>query len=225
MHQLIDKKKNIIIYVLFLLILSTTSIKLAENQNSYSSTINLINIKGLSSTDNLKIYNELNNLFNKNILLIRKEEIETVINKYNIIDEYNIKKIYPSTINVNIKPTKFIARLSSNDQLLVGANGKLIEEKKNSEILPYIFGEFNSKNFLLFKKKINQSKFIFSKFKTLYFFPSNRWDILTSDDILIKLPQDNFLEALNLAYKIIDNKKFKNKHLIDLRVNNHLIIK
>ena len=162
MHQLIDKKKNIIIYVLFLLILSTTSIKLAENQNSYSSTINLINIKGLSSTDNLKIYNELNNLFNKNILLIRKEEIETVINKYNIIDEYNIKKIYPSTINVNIKPTKFIARLSSNDQLLVGANGKLIEEKKNSEILPYIFGEFNSKNFLLFKKKINQSKFIFS---------------------------------------------------------------
>ena len=91
--------------------------------------------------------------------------------------------------------------------------------------MPYIFGEYNSKDFLFFKKKINQSEFIFSKFKTLYFFPSNRWDILTSDGILIKLPQDNFLEALNLAYSIIYNKNFKNKHLIDLRVNNHLIIK
>ena len=67
MHQLIDKKRNIIIYISFLLILSTTSIKLKENQNSYSSKINQINIKGLSRTDNLKIYNELINLFNKNI--------------------------------------------------------------------------------------------------------------------------------------------------------------
>jgi cell division protein FtsQ len=225
MHQLIDKKKNIIIYISFLLILSTTSIKLKENQNSYSSKINQINIKGLSRTDNLKIYNELNNLFNKNILLVRREEIVRVISKYNIIDEYSIKKIYPSTINISIKPTKIIARLSNNDQLLVGANGKLIKDKKKSEILPYIFGEYNSKDFLFFKKKINQSEFIFSKFKTLYFFPSNRWDILTSDGILIKLPQDNFLEALNLAYSIIYNKNFKNKHLIDLRVNNHLIIK
>ena len=225
MHQLIDKKRNIIIYISFLLILSTTSIKLKENQNSYSSKINQINIKGLSRTDNLKIYNELINLFNKNILLVRREEIVRVISKYNIIDEYSIKKIYPSTINISIKPTKIIARLSNNDQLLVGANGKLIKDKKNSEILPYIFGEYNSKDFLFFKKKINQSEFIFSKFKTLYFFPSNRWDILTSDGILIKLPQDNFLEALNLAYSIIYNKNFKNKHLIDLRVNNHLIIK
>jgi cell division protein FtsQ len=225
MHQLIDKKRNIIIYISFLLILSTTSIKLKENQNSYSSKINQINIKGLSRTDNLKIYNELNNLFNKNILLVRREEIVRVISKYNIIDEYSIKKIYPSTINISIKPTKIIARLSNNDQLLVGENGKLIKDKKNSEILPYIFGEYNSKDFLFFKKKINQSEFIFSKFKTLYFFPSNRWDILTSDGILIKLPQDNFLEALNLAYSIIYNKNFKNKHLIDLRVNNHLIIK
>jgi cell division protein FtsQ len=207
------------------LILSTTSIKLKENQNSYSSKINQINIKGLSRTDNLKIYNELINLFNKNILLVRREEIVRVISKYNIIDEYSIKKIYPSTINISIKPTKIIARLSNNDQLLVGANGKLIKDKKNSEILPYIFGEYNSKDFLFFKKKINQSEFIFSKFKSLYFFPSNRWDILTSDGILIKLPQDNFLEALNLAYSIIYNKNFKNKHLIDLRVNNHLIIK
>ena len=224
MHQLIDKKKKIIIYLFFLFILSTTSGKFIENQDSYSSKINQINIEGLSNTDNVKIANELNHLSYKNILLVSKDEIQEVISNYNIIEEYSVKKIYPLTINVKIKPTKFIARLSNDDQL-VGANGKLIEDKDNKEILPYIFGEFNSHNFLKFQKNIARSKFTFTKFKTLYFFPSNRWDILTYDEILIKLPQDNISKSLNLAYKIISSNDFKNKNLIDLRINNRLITK
>ena len=224
MHQLTDKKNKILIYLLLLCILSTTSGKFVENKTSYSSKINQINIEGLSNTYNSKIYNELNNLFYKNILLVDKEEIQKIINKYNIIEEYSIKKIYPSTINISIKATKFVARLSNNDQL-VGENGKLIEDKENTEKLPYIYGEFDSKNFLAFKKKITQSKLAFKDFKTLYFFPSNRWDILTNDNILIKLPKDDIRESLNLAYKIINSSDFKNKDLIDLRINNHLIMK
>ena len=224
MHQLIDKKNKITIYLLFLFILSTTSGKFLENRNSYSFTINEININGLSKNGKSKIYNELNNLFYKNILLIEKEEIRGIIDKYNIIEEYNVKKIYPSTININIKPTNFVARLSSTDQL-IGANGKLIEDIENTQILPYIFGEFKSQDFLKFKENITKSKFTFTQFKTLYFFPSKRWDILTNDDILIKLPQDNYFESLNLAYGAISNNDFKNKRLIDLRINNYLITK
>jgi len=224
MHQLIDKKNKIIIYLISLLILSTTNGKFVKNQNVYSSTINQVNIRGLSDTDNKKIYNELNSLFYQNILFVGKKEIQRVISNYNIIEEYNIKKIYPSTININIKPTKFIAKLSNNDQL-VGANGKLIEDRDNNEILPYMFGEYNSRDFLILKNNIDKSKFTFREFKTLYFFPSNRWDILTNDDILIKLPQDNFSTALNLAHKIISSDNLENKKLIDLRVNNHLILK
>ena len=224
MHQLTDKKNKIIIYLLLLFVLSTTTQKFKKNQSNFSSTIKNIEIEGLSNTNNLKIFNELNDLFYKNILLVGKEEIQSVINKYNIIEEYSVKKIYPSKININIKQTKFIARLSVNNQL-VGANGKLIEDKENIKILPYIFGKFDSQKFLQLKKNIEESKFTFTKIKTIYSFPSNRWDILTNNNILIKLPQDNFSESLNLAYKIINNNDFKNKNLIDLRINNRLIIK
>jgi cell division protein FtsQ len=224
MHQLIDKKNKIIIYLLFLFILSTTSSKFTENQDSYSTPINQINVEGLSIAENKKIFNQLKHLFYKNILLVGKKDIQKVISKYNIIEEFTVKKIYPSTIIINIKPTKFVARLSNIDQL-VGANGKFIEDKENNMMLPYIFGKFNSQDFLNLKNKIVKSKFTFKKFKTLYFFPSNRWDILTNDNILIKLPQDNVTESLNLAFKIISSNDFKNKNLIDLRMNNHLIIK
>ena len=224
MHQLIDKKNKIIIYLLLFFILSTTSTKFVENKNNYSFSINKINIQGLSNHESKNIFKQLNSLLYSNILFVESEDIKKIINKYNIIEDYSIRKIYPSTININIKPTKFVARLSKNDQL-VGSNGKLIENKKIDEILPYIFGEFNSRDFLIFKENIDQSKFIFKEFKTLYFFPSNRWDILTNDNILIKLPKENFSKAINLAHKITNSDHFKNKKLTDLRVNNHLIIK
>ena len=225
MHQLTGKKVKIITYLILLFILSTTSGKFSSNQNTYSSKIKKINVEGLSNTENLKISNELSDLIQNDIFFIDKKKVNNIMTKHNVIEEYTIKKIYPSTISIKIKPTKYLAKMSNDHQLIVGANGKLIVDKKNKETLPFIFGEFKSENFLSLKKNIYQSKFTFKEFKTLYFFQSNRWDVLTHDNILIKLPQNNFLESLNLAYKIINSNKFLKKDIIDLRVKNHLIVK
>ena len=225
MHQSIDKRKKIIIYLLFLLILSTTSAKFINDQNKPSSSVSKINIIGLSDRKNLEILDSLNNFLYKSIFVINKDKIKKVLEKHNIIQEFNIKKIYPSTLNIEIKPTKFIARVSNNSQYLVGANGKLIEDKNNNELLPYIFGKFNSHDFLFFKENIEKSIFSFSSLKTLYFFPSGRWDILTDMDILIKLPLESVVDSLNLSKKLIDNNSFKDNKFIDLRVRNHLVIK
>ena len=225
MHQSIDKKNKVIIYLVFLFILSTTSGKLLEQNKKFS--LKIVNIKVLGSTivKNLEIQNELNSILYQNILFLEKGEISKIINKHNIIEEYNVKKNYPSTLNIEIKPAKFIAKISNHNNLIVGSNGKLISDEQNDKILPYIFGEFNSKKFLEFKKDINKSKFNFAEFKIVYFFPSNRWDILTIDDILIKLPENNVPESLNKAYKIIASSDFKDKGIIDLRIKGYLIIK
>jgi cell division protein FtsQ len=225
MHQSTDKKNKIIIYLLFLFILSTTSAKFINDQKALSSSVSKINITGLSEKKNLEILSNLNNFLYESIFVISKNEIKKILEKNNIIQEFSIKKIYPSTLNIEIKPTKFIARVSNNGQYLVGANGKLIEDKNNNELLPYIFGEFNSLDFLSFKQNIEKSIFSFSNLKTLYFFPSGRWDILTDSDILIKLPQEHIVASLNLSKKLIDNDNFKDNKFIDLRVKNHLVIK
>ena len=223
MHQSIGKKNKIIIYLLFLFILSTTSVKLIDNQNKLSSSISRIDVLGLSKEKNSEILKNLDNLFYKNIFIINKGEIKKILEKHNIIEEFNIKKIYPSTLYIKIKPTKFMARISDKGQPLIGANGKIIKDKNNNDILPYIFGKFNSNDFLIFKNNIEKSRFSFSELKTLYFFPSGRWDILTNNDILIKLPQEHIIEVLDLAHKIIDSDDFKNDKFIDLRVKNHLV--
>ena len=225
MHQSTGKKNRVVIYLIWLFILSTTSGKFSVSQNNYSLINNKIDVEGLSNIENSKILNEINNLFSKNIFFIDKKEINKIMNKYNVIEEYNVKRIYPSTLNVKIKPTKYLARSSNNNQLLVGANGKLIKDEDYIEILPYIFGEFNSTNFIILKKNIDQSRFTFKELKTLYFFQSNRWDLLTNNDILIKLPLNNPLDSLNLAYIIMSNSDFEKTKIIDLRIKDHLILK
>ena len=225
MHQSKGKKNKIIIYLLFLFILSTTSAKFINDQNTISSSVSKINTTGLSERKNLEISNNLNNFLYESIFVISKDEIKKILEKHNIIQEFSIKKIYPSTLNIEIKPTKFIARVFNNGQYLLGANGKLIEDKNNNELLPYIFGEFNSLDFLSFKQNIEKSIFSFSNLKTLYFFPSGRWDILTNNDILIKLPQEDIVASLNLSKKLIDNDNFKDNKFLDLRVKNNLVTK
>ena len=225
MLQLIDKKNRIIIYLIFLLILTTTSGKFLKKQKKHSLKIDNINVFGLTIAKNLEIQNDLKSIFYQNIFFIGKEEINKIINKHNIIEEYNIKKIYPSTLNIEIKPAKFLAKLSNYNNLIVGSNGKLISTEQRDIILPYIFGEFDSKKFLQFIQNIKLSEFNFVEFKTVYFFPSNRWDIVTIDNVLIKLPEKNLLKSLNRAHKIIASTQFKDQNTIDLRIKNHLIIK
>ena len=107
---------------------------------------------------------------------------------------------------------------------MVGSNGKLIKYEIN-ESLPFLFGKFNSKKFLEFKGIVDNSAFKFNDLISVSFYPSKRWDITTVENILINLPQDNLLQSLNLAYKLIIDDSFKEIKIIDLRVKNHLVIK
>ena len=170
MHQLIGKKNKIAIYIIFLLILSTTSNKKIVNQNSYLTTINEITVVGLSDDNNIQIKNKLSYLFYESIFIISKKKIDKIISKFNIIEEYNVKKIYPSEIKINISPTKFVAKTYANNELIVGANGKILTNKKTSKILPMIVGKFDAKKFLEFKNYIDSSEFDFSRFKSITFY-------------------------------------------------------
>ena len=59
MHQSIDKKNRIIIYLIFLLILTTTSGKFLKKQKKHSLKIDNIKVFGLTIAKNLEIQNDL----------------------------------------------------------------------------------------------------------------------------------------------------------------------
>jgi len=225
MHQSIGKNKKILIYLILLIILSTTSNKSLEAKKKFSVNINKITVSGLSRDNNLEITKKLNNLLFRNIFFIDKNHINTTISKYNLVEKYKVKKIYPKELYIEIVPTKYIAEIKGSSKFLVGSNGKLINNEYTNESLPLFFGKFDSEKFLEFKKIIEKSNFNFKDFKSIFFYFSNRWDVETIDGFLIKLPKKSLAEALSIAYKIIKDDQFKYNRVIDLRIPNHVIMK
>lgn len=227
MHQEIDKKNKIFFYIfLFILLTSVNNNSLLKNINSLLK-INHIEIQGLSESENDQLSNKFGLLLFKNIFLVNNESFKEILNKNDLIQSFNIKKNYPSSILIKIKKTDFLAFTNlNNKKYVIASNGRVIKYesiKESLKKLPYVFGKIDYTNFIFFKNLIDKSKIDYENIDSLYYFPSQRWNIKTNDNILIKLPEMNIVDSLNIAKNIIDNKNFENENIIDLRISNHII--
>jgi len=221
MHQ--RKGKKILIY--FFLLFIVGSINNISLNNLKLKKINYININGLGKNDNAILLQEIKNLNLDNIFSINKNEIINQINLNSLVENYNIFKRYPSSIDVNIKKTKFLARINNNGKIfLVGSNGKLTENNFSSNQLPFIFGNPNIYKFLDFKKTIDRSKISYEEIKNLYFFSSQRWDLELKNNIIIKLSKNYTKESLNLALEFLYSDEFRDVTIIDARIKNQIIL-
>ena len=225
MLQQIDKKQKLFIYFFLLFLLTTFNNLSLSNSEYLKLKINKIKVSGLNSENNLKISEEFNKLLHqKNIFFINKDYFVNILEKNNLIHSFKVKKIYPSSIEIQVKKTELLAITNYNkNKFFIGSNGKLINFESSNKNLPYIFGKIKIENFTNLKKIITESKFNFEEISELYFFPSGRWDIKSKKGILIKLPETNLLKALNLAHQITTNEIFKNDKIIDLRIYNYVI--
>ena len=220
MLQQINKK--IIFYISLVIILGTFNNKNLKNFDLPK--INMVNIEGIEFNDNeyLKIMNliKLNNL-----LSIQKSQIKEILNSNNLIEEYEVFKKYPSSLEIKIEKTNFLASTNINGKnYLVGSNGKFINTKDHSQNLPFIFGNFESEKFLEFKNIILQTDFKYNNIKNFYYFPSGRWDIEMISGVLIKLPITGIKESLNLSIDLLDDIEFSNIKILDIRQKNQIVI-
>ena len=221
MHQ--KKNKKILFYFFLLIILSSTNN--FENNKLKFINVNTINVSGLNYIDNEVIKNDLKSLNLKNIFFLEEKKIAKILDSYNLVEDFIVTKRYPSTLDISLTKTKFLAQLNKDGEtFIIGSNGKLIKKKSNNYNLPYIFGKPEIEEFLFFKKMIDQSKIKYNEIKSLYFFPSRRWDLELNNSILIKLSKEKTQISLNDAYEFINSKNFKNIKIIDARINNQIIL-
>ena len=219
--QLTTSRK--IFFYFFLIIFLTTF-----NNRHFSEiklrNINKIRIIGLEKSEKQNLLEKLKFIESKNIFFLNKIEIMNVLNAQKIIENYTISKKYPSSLEIRIKKTKFLANVFDDGKsFLLGSNGKLIRSIEANEDLPIIFGKYNKESFFNLLQSVEQSNFNLSEIKNFYFFKSGRWDIKTNLDITIKLPKNNLKDSLNLSAIILNNREFKKINILDLRQNGQVI--
>ena len=221
MHQ--RKSKRILIY--FFLLFLVGSINNININNLKFLGVKDVRVTGLENEDNSIISKKIKNLKLDNIYLINKKELNTLIETNNLVEKYFIFKKYPSSLNINIDKTSFLARISKNGKIYdLGSNGKLIENRYSNNQLPFVFGNPKIIEFFNIKKIIDESQISFEEIESLYFYLSKRWDLELRNNIIIKLPNDNIKESLKLASEFLHNNEFKDIKIIDARIKNQIIL-
>ena len=226
MHQQIDKKhKHILLVILFLLLTTINNQRFNKNINSFYN-IKDLEVKGLSDNLNQKIEEKISFIINQDIFFISESYLKDKLDEYKFLESYNIFKVFPSKLVVNLKQTVLLAiTIKDNQKYIVGSNGELIDYKiiNLSSDLPNIFGSFMKKDFISFFNNINKSNFDYGEIKDIFFFKSGRWDIKTKSNIIVKLPKNELKSALDKAQNIIKNPEINYK-IIDLRIPNQVIL-
>lgn len=214
--------KKIFFYFFLLFIVGSINNLSLKNINFYN--IKNIYVSGLDENNNKKVVNDVKNLNLENIFLVNKSEINNLINENSLIEDYDIFKIYPSTLHIKIKKTKFLAKINSDGKIfLLGSNGKLSANNINFNYLPFIFGKPRIDEFLKLKKTIDNSKFSYEQIENLYFYPSKRWDLQFKNNIVLKLPKNVTTNSLDNAFEFLKNKEIDKNSIIDIRINNQII--
>ena len=217
------KSKKILIY--FFLLLVVGSINNINFNDLKLQNINNINIVGLDIEDKLILLKKIKNFNLDNIFFISKSDLINEIESNSLVEKYFIFKRYPSSIDINIEKTIFLAKINNNGQVFyLGSNGKFTKNDFSNNQLPYIFGSPEVIEFFDIKEVIDKSKITYKEIKNLYFYPSRRWDLELRNNIIIKLPKDNTNLALNLALEFLYKEEFKDVKMIDARIQNQIIL-
>ena len=218
-------KKRLIISLGLLLFLSTYNINYKSKLGS-KFYIKEIIVENNQILEKEKIKNELVFLYKKNLFLLDFKNIKLKLDKIDLIQSFEIKKIFPNKIKIKIFEKKPIAILQNKkNKKYYTDNDDLIEYFVSDKFknLPLVFGDYqNFKNFYTNLKKI---KFPMQEVEKIFLFQVQRWDLVTKNNQLLKLPVNKYDESLKNFMKIKDQVKFKEYKIFDYRISDQLILK
>ena len=217
-------KKRLVIALSLLILLTTIN-----SQQIF--VISKFNLKTIVIKNNLllkeeEIKNLLISFYNKNLLFLANNKIKKALMQNNFIESFNIKKKYPSTLIIRIFEKKPIAVLfNKKKRYYLSERIDLIEFKNlpNYKALPYILG--NKDDFKIFYNNLKKINFPTDIIEKYTFYETNRWDLKTKNNQVIKLPSKRYIKSLENFLNLKSKNDFEKYQLFDYRISNQLILK
>ena len=218
-------KKRFIIALILLVLFSTykiqDSLKFRFNHN-----IKNISVENNSILNDGTITEKLSFLYETNLFFLNKKDIKLKLKEIDFIDSFEVKKIFPNKIKIKVYENIPIAIIQNKtEKKFFTSNGKAIDfiEIEEFSNLPLVFGDHRS--FSDFYKVLKKVNFPLNEIKKFYLFESRRWDILTKNNQIIKLPIKDYEISLQNFIDLKDQINFGKYQIFDYRINNQIILK
>ncbi len=218
-------KKRFLFALVLLLLLSTYNVQKKINLNSRLN-IETIYVENNKFTDETILKKKLSFLYETNLFLLNEKDIKIKLKEIDMIESFEVKKIFPNKIKIKIYENIPIAIIQNKvERKFYTTNDKAINfiELKEFSNLPIVYGDHKSfKKFYKVLKKIN---YPLNEIKKFYLFESNRWDIVTKENQTIKLPIKNYETSLQNFINLKDQINFSKYKTFDYRINDQIILK
>ena len=221
MHQKIGNKSKFFFYILILIILTSVNNYNFTSGNMFK--IKYIVVNGFQEEKNNLIKNKIKKISEKNIFLINKEYLLKFSDR-NDTKYLSIKKNYPNKLIINFTPAKPICIIKTkNDKIILGDNGKILLSQIDENILPITTGSSNIEKIYKTVSLLNELSLHYDRIKKIVFFKSGRFDIILRSDVTVKFPINFGKEIIVFSNDLLNEKKFVNAKIIDLRIKNKII--
>ena len=217
------KKRTIIAISLLLLLTTITS--------QQTIIITKLKLKQINIENNILIAeHELKKLlapiYERNLIFLSYVEIERILMQNSFVESFEIKKKYPDTLQIRIFEKKPIAILvERKKKYLLSDKIDLIDFQilKINENLPIVFGK--QKEFKILYSNLKNIEFPVDLISKYILFDSGRWDLVTNNKKIIKLPLKRYDESLENYLNNNNKRSFKNYKVFDYRIKDQLILK
>lgn len=220
MHQKLGNKKLITFYIFLIFLLSSIN-NYNLNISNFFKIKNIV-VNGMSNDKNLKVESNLNFLLGENIFFL-KDNIYNYFDRNNDVKNFNVKKLYPNSLEITITESKPICIILDNGkEIFLGDNGKILKSRQDYGNLLKVYGSSNIDQIFRLLKTLKKSSLNSKNIKSITFFKSNRFDLDLNDKV-IKFPINYNDSILEYAYKILQDNNFVDAKIIDLRIDNKII--
>ena len=224
------KLYRIIILLVTLTFLTTYSPKefhIFPTKNNFFFKIKNIEVVNNNLIKESEIMDKLVQIYKKNILFIKRNDIEKPLKLIDFLEKIEVKKKYPNTIIIKVYETEPIALLfKENRKYLLDSSSNLIPFNKNMlfDDLPSIFGARGEQYFINFFNQLGNNNFPKQRVKNFYYFQIGRWDLELLNKQIIKFPANKVPEAIQRSVELLARKDFKNYNIIDLRIHGKIVV-
>jgi len=224
------KLYRIVLLLVTLIFLSTYS---PSEFNTFSKKENLFfKIQNIQIINNQiisknEIAAKLAHVHEKNILFIKRADLEKPLESIDFLKKIEVKKKYPNTIIIKIYETRPVAILfKKNKKYFLDNSSNLILFNKNRfpDDFPNVFGEGAEQSFISFFNLLEDNNFPKKKIKNFYYFQIGRWDLQLINNQIIKFPPNKTTEAIQQSIELLNRKDFKNYNIIDLRIYGKVVV-
>ena len=224
----IYKIVSLLILFIFLTTYTSSGLNFFPEKENIFFKIRNIEIENTNIINSRDVNEKLAHIYGRNILFIKRDELEKPLKSFDFLESIEVKKKYPNTIIIKIYETKPVALIFKNNQkYLIDTSSNLIlfEKKISIEGYPTIFGEDGEKSFIKFLKKLEKNNFPTKRVKNYYYFKIGRWDVHLLNGQIIKFPTNKTTKVIKQSIDLLKREDFKNYNVIDLRIHGKIVVK